>query len=645
MSKCLSSSTRHEAFNSLASLQLGVGVKGGCEAVIHATSQLMSSIPPHQGWTLLLDFSNAFNCIDRGSMFAEIRRRIPSLSAWMESCYSSQPLLYLGSNTIHSCSGVQQGDPLGPLGFALTLHPLVERIKAEVPNLVLNAWYLDDGTLMGCPDDLATALRIIEEDGPLLGLHLNRAKSLLFIPEDVDVSVSPLPSDIPITRQGFTLLGCPIGPPSYCEEVFGDRIAKMKHSLEALRDIGDSQMETALLRSCLSFPKISFILRTCPISHIHHAAREFDGAIRISLESIMGGPISEWSWLKASLPSSLGGLNLRSAVFHASAAFLASSQQSSQLVERILGQPSSVSPHANSILASLADAAARPEWTDLEHVDIPFNQRSLSRTIDEATHHRLLSSAPDTRSQALALSTGLPHVGDWLNVIPSAQLGLHLHDRDFRCCLRYWLGVPIYSGAYTCPACHHLADPYGDHQVGCGGNNDRIARHNAIRDVLFSTAQAAALAPTKEAPSLVPGSNSRPADILLPVWQQGRPAALDVSVISPLQQLTITEAATTPGHALTVGVRRKLASNLPACRAAGVDFFPVVVETLGGWCPDAIAIIRAVGIALEQRLTSTDSFNMTKHLFGRLAIALWRGNASLWSHRQPTIPSFIDGLV
>ena len=133
-------------------------------------------------------------------------------------------------------------------------------------------------------------------------------------------------------------------------------------------------------------------------------------------------------------------------------------------MERILGQPSSISPHANSILASLADAAARPEWTDLEHVDIPLNQCSLSRTIDEATHHRLLSSVPDICSQALALSTGLPHAGDWLNVIPSAQLGLHLHNRDFRCCLRYWLGVP--SGAYTCPACHHLADPYGDHQVG-----------------------------------------------------------------------------------------------------------------------------------------------------------------------------------
>ena len=50
----------------------------------------------------------------------------------------------------------------------------------------------------------------------------------------------------------------------------------------------------------------------------------------------------------------------------------------------------------------------------------------------------------------------------------------------------------------------------------CAGNADRIARHNAIRDVLFNSAQSAALAPTKEAPSLVPGSSARPADILLP---------------------------------------------------------------------------------------------------------------------------------
>ncbi len=59
------------------------------------------------------------------------------------------------------------------------------------------------------------------------------------------------------------------------------------------------------------------------------------------------------------------------------------------------------------------------------------------------------------------------------------------------------------------------------HQVGCGGNSDRISRHNAIRDVVFNAAQSAALGPSKETPGLVPDSASRPADVLLPNWTNG----------------------------------------------------------------------------------------------------------------------------
>ena len=56
---------------------------------------------------------------------------------------------------------------------------------------------------------------------------------------------------------------------------------------------------------------------------------------------------------------------------------------------------------------------------------------------------------------------------------------------------------------------------FGDHHVGCGGNADRIFRHNSIRDVVFSATQTAALAPRKEVPSLIPGSQSCPADVFL----------------------------------------------------------------------------------------------------------------------------------
>ncbi len=162
-SKCISRSVQADALQTLTPLQVGVGVKAGCEAIVHSVSRTLEdpNIPPQERWTLLLDFSNAFNCINRGHMFEEIRARIPSMAAWMESCYGAQPILHLGKDTILSCCGVQQGDPLGPLGFALTLQPIVERIKTEVPDLRINAWYLDDGTLCGTPTDLAEALRIV----------------------------------------------------------------------------------------------------------------------------------------------------------------------------------------------------------------------------------------------------------------------------------------------------------------------------------------------------------------------------------------------------------------------------------------------------------------------------------------------------
>ena len=426
----------------------------------------------------------------------EFRRHLRGLSAWMESCYSCHPLLHLGKDVIHSCCGVQQGDPLGPLGFSLTLHLIVERIKAEVPSLALNAWYLDDGTLVGPPEGLSAALDIIERDSPPLGLHLNRAKSLLFVPSQCDSSQSSLPPDIPVTSGGFCLLSCPIGPPSYCEEIVQARITRIRESLAALHDMQDSQLETTLLRSCLALPKFSYILRTSPPSYIEQATRDFDVAVRETLEVILGGPLSEWSGLKASLPSSRGGINLRSASLHAPAAFLASSC-SQELVGKMLGRLSSRSPHVGSAVAALATSTSRPDWQHLEDNDVPLQQHSPSLAIDEAAHQCLLSSAPSSRDRALAHSSALPHAGDWLNGMPSTALGLHLHDPEFRCCLRYWLGVPLHSTSYSCPECCSTADPYGDHQVGCGGNGDRIARHNAIRDVLFHAARSAVLAPTR----------------------------------------------------------------------------------------------------------------------------------------------------
>ena len=164
VSNCHARTVHLEAANILAPLQVGVSIPAGSEAVVHAVSSIQNdhSIPLPHKWTLLLDFSNAFKSINRGQMFKEVRSHIPSLSTWLEFCYNSPSFLHFGDYTINSICGVQQGDPLGPLGFALTFHAIIEKVKSEVLSLLANSWYLDNGTLCGWPDNLNSALSIIE---------------------------------------------------------------------------------------------------------------------------------------------------------------------------------------------------------------------------------------------------------------------------------------------------------------------------------------------------------------------------------------------------------------------------------------------------------------------------------------------------
>ena len=227
-------------------------------------------------------------------------------------------------------------------------------------------------------------------------------------------------------------------------------------------------------------------------------------------------------------------------------------------------------------------------------------------------------------------------------MLPSPALGLHLHSKEFRLCLRYWLGLPLFAVSSACPQCLRPADTFGDHQVGCGGNGDWVARHNALCNVIFTAAQLAALGPRKEAPALIVGTQSRPADVFLPTWSRGRPATLDVTVTSPLQALTIQEASTTASHALEVATSRKLATHLSPCRAAGLDFIPLAVETLGGWFRDAADTICVIGRQQGQRLWT---FSGNRQLFQRLATTLWRGNTNFWLNREITLPSHVDGVI
>ena len=333
MSKCLSFLALPKARDILPPLQVGVGLSNGAEAIIHSVN-LISSDPdiPSSTFCLLVDFSNAFNSIDRSSLFLEVRKHFPSLSPWIESCYGVNSNLPFGVFMVPS---VQQGDHLGPVLFSILLNPVVDRISTEVPSLELNGWYLD-GVLCGSPDDLSLALSILEEAGPHLGLHLKRSKSLLFSPDPA----LPLPSslaDIPFSCEGFVLLGAPVGSLAFRRTVISERFVKIKSLVSLFPSLEDSQVEFSFLRSCLSLPKLLCAHRTFSPEVLSPIFCEFDSAMFKVSSDLIGGAGSHWARFKTSLPVRLGGLGLRQAGIHSPAAFISSVHACDSLILSLSG--------------------------------------------------------------------------------------------------------------------------------------------------------------------------------------------------------------------------------------------------------------------------------------------------------------------
>ena len=85
-------------------------------------------------------------------------------------------------------------------------------------------------------------------------------------------------------------------------------------------------------------------------------------------------------------------------------------------------------------------------------------------------------------------------------------------------------------------------------------------------------------------------SNRRPADVYLPRWRRGAPAALDFAVTSGLHR-DIVDRSAIDGSASTKAYedfKRAHLNTDAACREEGITFIPVICEADGGgWGPAA----------------------------------------------------------
>ena len=288
--------------------QVGVAVTGGAEKVVHTVRawHRRQQCSSHKV-ALKLDFTNAFNTVNHAAVLTAVSEHFPALSRWATWCYQRPTRLQFAEWVVESSAGVQQGDPLGPLLFAVAIQPLARDLCNAGLDIAVH--YLDDGILAGDVAAVSRALRLVEARAATIGLTLNLAKCELVAAGSTDIAAlhCHFPDSLLRDAEGsnkvqrdFELLGAAVGDAAFVRAHTAERAAKAGDLLDSLGGLEDPQVALRLLRACAGFARMLHSMRCNPVTAQTMALDMFDGMLRRSFGDFTG---YHWAWLMGGLGS------------------------------------------------------------------------------------------------------------------------------------------------------------------------------------------------------------------------------------------------------------------------------------------------------------------------------------------------------
>jgi len=540
----------------------------------------------------------------------------PDLYIFVRTAYENPSYLFCGNSIILSQEGVQQGDPLGPLLFCLTINPMVKKLRSE-----FKVFYLDDGSFGGSLQDVLHDVQKVGEMASDLGLELNRSKSELICRDDRirEDMLGRVPGLKEVSADTADILGSPIGNTECIDKALQEKIEMLRRMGDRL-DLLQSHDALLLLRHSFSMPKVLYTLRTAPC-FLSSLTEAYDNLLRSILCSITNVCLDdENAWHQATLPVKTGGIGIRRATQLAPSAFLASAAGCSDLVHQIL--PSHLLdipiPGTEAALAIWSQGHDEPPPSGAPS----HSQKAWDRPHVQAVYEALLEASPDPRTRARLLAVATKESGAWLEALPVSSLGLRMDNDVISVAVGLRLGVPLCE-PHICQHCGAEVDSSGLHGLSCLYSKGRHPRHAAINDIVRRSLASAKVPSHLEPSGLYRSDGRRPDGATIVPWKRGKGLVWDATCPDTMAPSYISLATSEAGAVAEEAERKKRVKYAHLERSH--CFIPVAVETLGVFGPAARAFVRDLGHRIADVTLEPLSHQF---LLQRIAVAIQRGNAA-----------------
>ncbi len=534
-------------YSILGDIQQGVQRKFGTEIVYHSM-RLAGELTPHFD-RIFADFRNAFNEMIRNMGLEQTKLHFPLLYPHLMSMYGNKTKSWFfgleeGIQSISNEEGIQQGDLLGCIQYALGAHPFFKEINKIAEDetfcsrlLTSKGFcraYLDDLSTAGSHESSLKIITYILSEGPKFGFHLHLGKTIVLLGscssyeealhyrqnyvmlglkiENIHIhpnnSRDQLEKDTLGKSYGVKCLGSPLGHDLYIKHWLSLKLEELREfSLKLAQLDTNSQVLLLLFRYCF-VTKINFLQRTIEPSLLKDFISSFEQIkiqfLSTSILQIDQSELSESAILQSKLHIKDGGLGLFNSSDITDAAYSASFICCLEEVSKLFPQVTSnlndyeksndvsfVKNHSSLLAFILAVKRLQVKDCELKLSELlkrTDNLNNLQKELSKARQHSrveelLAFMENDKRSLARFKSCiGFKNeASQWLEAIPKFQ-ALTISHEKFKIALNLRLGLkqPIIPPGLKC-SCKKIVDQFGHHfSTLCGKWGFRHRTHNAV---------------------------------------------------------------------------------------------------------------------------------------------------------------------